>query len=93
MQLKCIGVCCVALCCVVSVTSRPAVTESVPSPRQLYTSTPAAEAVTSPTTNDPSHARGGHGIFGEPMVSSLWLWMACDECVKRMLRNQLSLYS
>jgi len=52
-----------------------------PVPQQYPPSTAAADAVTSPTSSDPSHARGGHGIFGQPMVSLLscvldsLLWM------------------
>jgi len=56
------------------VTNRPPAAESVaqqyPSSAVQYPSAAATvDAVMSPTSTDPSHARGGHGIFGEPMVS------------------------
>ena len=49
-----------SVCCVVTANALPTaepVAEQSPPP--------------APTNSDPSHARGGHGIFGEPMVSCL----------------------
>jgi len=64
---------CLLCCCVV--TNRLPTAEPV---RQQ--SPPPAAAVdtyTSPNGTDPTHARGGHGIFGEPMVSRLVRLSSC----------------
>jgi len=59
------------------VTNRlPTTTEPVP--QQSPPPAAAVDAYKSPTSTDPTHARGGHGIFGEPMVTNMsviWLVM------------------
>lgn len=47
-------------------------TNQLPSPEHgVQQSSSAAAAVNVPASTDSVHARGGHGIFGDPMVS--WL--------------------
>jgi len=49
-------------------TAEPDAQQSFPPPAA---DAAAVDAYKSPTSTDPSHARGGHGIFGEPMVCLL----------------------
>jgi len=52
-------------------TYQPSAAE--PSSQQQPYSSPQApvDVYKSPTNGDASHARGGHGIFGEPMVGGV----------------------